>query len=469
MGHVDHGKTTLLDFIRKTRVAEREAGGITQSIGAYEIEHPSTGSGQAARKITFIDTPGHEAFAKMRSHSAKIADLAILVVAADDGVKSQTLNALKFITEEKIPYVVALTKIDKQNADVEKAKQSLTKAGVYLEGLGGNVSYHEISGKTGEGVSELLDLLLLTADMEDISADAEAVPKGVILMSRLDPRKGIIVGGIVKDGTLRQGEPIATETAKGKVKTLSTFLGKAVKELSPSSPAFITGFETLPEVGEIFYAGESAAEFCKAEDGKKREAVQEIPENALTVMLKADETGSLDALRGIICSKEPLRPIVILRADVGDIYEGDVKLAKTSGALILGFKVKVDKAADTMTKNEQVTMLVSDVIYELEEALEKHLKEESPEAMRAFEVLKIFGEPKGKQYIVGGRASKGTVNNQEAFELWRVEKKLGEGRILNLQTGKEDVQSIDEGVEAGMLVEASVPPEKGMTLRFRGN
>src|SRR3989344_559966 len=209
MGHVDHGKTTLLDFIRKTRVADRETGGITQSIGAYGISHNG-------RQITFIDTPGHEAFASMRSHSAKIADLAILVVAADDGVKPQTLNALKFITEEKIPYVVALTKIDKPNADAEKAKQSLVKAGVYLEGLGGTVSYHEISSKTGEGVPELLDLILLTADMEEISADPASPPQGVVLMSRLDPRKGIIVGGIVKNGTLRQGELVATETGEGK-------------------------------------------------------------------------------------------------------------------------------------------------------------------------------------------------------------------------------------------------------------
>lgn len=460
MGHVDHGKTTLLDFIRKTRVAEREAGGITQSIGAYEIEHNG-------RQITFIDTPGHEAFANMRSHSARVADLAILVVAADDGVKPQTLNALQFITEEKIPYVVAFTKIDKQNADVERAKQSLVKAGVYLEGLGGNVPYHAISGKTGEGIPELLDLVLLASDVEDISADSEAIPQGVVLMSRLDPRKGIIVGGIVKDGTLRQNELIATETAKGKVKTLSTFLGKQVKELSPSSPAFIMGFDTLPEVGERFFAGESAENFCKKEAGKKS-LIQDIPEGALPIIMKADETGSLEALRGTVCRKELPRPIVVLRAEVGDIYEGDVKLAKTSGALILGFRVKVDKAAENMGKNEQVPMLISNIIYELAEALEKLVKGESSEMMRAFEIIKIFGEPKGKEYVLGGRVTKGIVNNQEEFELWKGEKKIGSGRILNLQTGKEDVGSVDKDVEAGMLVECSPSPEKGMTLRFRG-
>lgn len=461
MGHVDHGKTTLLDFIRKTRVADREAGGITQSIGAYEIEH-------GGRRITFIDTPGHEAFASMRSHSAKIADLAILVVASDDGVKPQTLNALKFITEEKIPYVVAFTKIDKPNADVEKAKQSLVKSGVYLEGLGGTISYHEISSKTGDGVPELLDLILLTADMEDISADPVATPQGVVLMSRLDPRKGIIVGGIVKNGTLRWGELVATETAKGKIKTLSTFLGESVKLLPPSSPVFITGFETLPMVGEVFYAGESATEFCKLEK-TAGENMQDIPDNAFPVMLKADETGSLEALRGIVCAKVSERPIVILKAEVGDIYEGDVKVAKTSKALILGFKVKVDKAADSMAKNEQVSMLTSNIIYELDEALTKRLSGVSPESMRAFEVIKVFGAAKGKEYIIGGRVLKGTINNQEAFEVWRGERKIGSGRILNLQTGKEDVKSVDEGIEAGMLVESSTSIDKGVALRFAGN
>ncbi len=461
MGHVDHGKTALLDHIRKTRLAEREAGGITQSIGAYEIKHNG-------REITFIDTPGHEAFANMRARCARVADLAILVVAADDGVKPQTLNALQFITEEKIPYVVAINKIDKQNADVERTKQSLTNAGIYLEGLGGNISFHEISAKTGEGISELLDLVLLTADLEELSADPEAVPSGVVLMSRLDSRKGIIVGGIVKDGTLRQGEFIATETAKGKVKTLSTFLGEPAEALLPSSPAFIIGFGTLPAVGEIFYVGESASEFCKAGEGKGERIFQEIPENALLVMLKADETGSLEALKGVVCSKRSEKPIVVLSAGVGDIYEGDVKIAKTSGAILLGFKVKIDKPAETMAKNEQVTILSSNVIYELDEAFEKCLIGVSPEKTRVFEIIRVFGEPKGKQYVVGGRVTKGIINNQENFEMWRGEKKLGEGRILNLQAGREDVKSVHEGQEAGMLVEVTVPAEKGMTFRFQG-
>lgn len=459
MGHVDHGKTTLLDHIRKTRVAEREAGGITQAIGAYEIEHGN-------QKITFIDTPGHEAFANMRAHSAKIADLAILVVAADDGVKPQTLNALHFINEEKIPFVIALNKIDKANADVERAKNSLLSAGVYLEGMGGNVPFHPISAKTGEGVPELLDLVLLAADMENLSADPSATPSGVVLTSRLDTRKGIIVGAIIKNGTLRQGELVATETAKGKVKILSDFLGKSVKSLPPSAPALITGFETLPAVGEEFFAGESALEFCKGVIlGAERE---EIPENATLLMLKADEFGSLEALKGVVCKIQEAEksPIVILSSSVGDIYENDIRLAKSSKAVILGFKSKIDRAAEKIAMNEAITVISSPIIYELEQGLLKHLGTEIAEPTRVMEILKLFGDRKGDTQVIGGRVVKGDVVNQESFELWQDEKRIGEGRILNLQTGKEDVKTVDEGEEAGLLVETKTELAPGMRLVF---
>jgi len=205
MGHVDHGKTTLLDYIRKTSLASHEAGGITQAIGAYEINH-------GGKRITFIDTPGHEAFANMRTHGANIADLAILVIAADDGVKPQTKEALETILKSKTPFIVAINKIDKNNADIEKTKKDLLQIGVFLEGYGGNVSYHLISAKTGEGVNELLDLILLATELENLEIDNKTV-SGVVITSRMDSRRGIVSGLILKNGTLKLGQHIATASA----------------------------------------------------------------------------------------------------------------------------------------------------------------------------------------------------------------------------------------------------------------
>lgn len=463
MGHVDHGKTTLLDYIRKTRVADREAGGITQSIGAYEIEHQG-------RKITFIDTPGHEAFANMRAHSAKVADVAILVVAADDGVKPQTLNALHFIQEEKIPYVIALNKIDKPNADVERAKQTLLTAGVYLEGMGGDISFHAISAKTGEGINELLDLTLLTADLEDLSVDVKALSTGIVLTSRLDPRKGIVVGVIIKNGILRRGELIATPTAKGKVKMLSNFLGENVSELLPSAPALIIGFETLPHVGEEFFGGETALGFCK--NIKTEVSVrEEIPENAIRLVLKAEESSALYALKSMVCSlaEKEKREIVIIAASVGDIYETDIKLTRNTNATLVAFKSKIDRATENIVKNEKISFISSGIIYEIEEILKKKAFGILPERAPAIELLKIFGEAKGKEQVVGGRVIRGTIFNHASFEIWKEEKTIGEGKILNLQSGKQDKKSVEEGMEVGLLIESEIPLLVGMELRFLEN
>ena len=249
VGHVDHGKTSLLDYIRKTNVAGKEAGGITQSVGAYEIEH-------GGKKITFIDTPGHEAFSKMRVRGAHVADIGILVVAADEGVKPQTKEALKALQDSETPFVVAMTKIDKPNADLDRVKNDLTANNVLLEGYGGNVSYQGVSSKTGEGVNELLDLILLTSDLEDLHYRPEHLASGIVLETKLDKQRGNTITVILKDGVLRRSDLIITPSARGKIKILENFLGKPVNELLPSSPAVILGFEILPEIGEEFMAGQ---------------------------------------------------------------------------------------------------------------------------------------------------------------------------------------------------------------------
>ena len=295
MGHVDHGKTTLLDRIRKTSVAAREAGGITQAVGAYEIERND-------RKITFIDTPGHEAFSAMRSRGAQAADLAILVVAADEGVKPQTREAIQILGDTKTPFVVAINKIDKTGGNIEKAKNDLMAANVFLEGYGGQVSYHGISAKTGDGVEELLDLILLSADMEDLSYDPAADASGYVVEASREPRRGIEASVIIKDGTLHRGDSIWTQSAKGRVKILENFLGKAAESLEPSAPAIVIGFETLPAVGERFTVGGSetkSQETLGKDNGKIWRSGSGASGKELKLVLKASDAGSLEALGAI--------------------------------------------------------------------------------------------------------------------------------------------------------------------------
>lgn len=465
LGHVDHGKTTLLDYIRKTNVAAREAGGITQSVGAYEIAHNG-------KTITFIDTPGHEAFSSMRSHGAKVADLAILLIAADDGVKPQTKDALSAIVAAETPYIVAVNKIDKPSANVEKVKQELATIGVQLEGYGGSVTWHAISAKTGEGVPELLDLILLATDLQGLTWDKEAPASGIVLSSRLDARRGVLVGIVLKNGVLKQGDMIATETAKGKVKALEDFLGKRAKELVPSAPALIGGFEVPPQTGEVFVAGSetsSEALYKGAVSAKTQlrtgEMSPEAPEG-MPLILKADEGGSLDALTAIVqkvCKEFPCR---IVDKSVGNIYEGEVKLAESTGATILGFRIKTDRAAENLAEGKKVTIMTASIIYELEKFLRERLSGGVKEEKVTLEVLAVFGAGKGEEQIVGGRIVEGTVKNRALFKVIRSGREVGEGQMVNLQAKKKNVSEASEGVEVGLLVECSATIEKGDILRF---
>lgn len=465
MGHVDHGKTTLLDHIRKSNLAAREAGGITQAIGAYEITHNG-------KHITFIDTPGHEAFSNMRAHGASIADLAILVVAADDGVKPQTKEALETILKSKTPYIVAINKIDKSNADLEKTKSDLLQAGVFLEGYGGNISYQLVSAKTGEGVKELLDLILLATELENLEIDP-AITSGVVVMSRMDQRRGILSGVILKSGTLKTGQYIGTASAFGKIKSLENSAGEKVKELEPSSPALVVGFESISNVGEEFFAGEedAVADFVKRESAREKTgamaaAVPIEGQETLNVVLKADETASLEALKNLIM-KLPLGiTIKLTDQSVGDLTENDVKRAVNTGAVIVGFKMKIDKAAANMAMNQKTMIIESPIIYELETALKDYAKKIVPKEMRRLEVLAVFGEGKGKERVVGGKVLLGPVKNQESFEIWQDKKLIGHGKIKNLQSQHKDAAQVETGIEAGLLVESDEPIRVGYNLLF---
>ena len=465
MGHVDHGKTTLLDYIRNTNVAGKEAGGITQSVGAYEIDYKGN-------KITFIDTPGHEAFSKMRARGAKVADLAILIIAADDGVKPQTKNALTYIQQEKVPFVVAINKIDKTNADVEGAINDLMQLGVYLEGRGGDVSWNKISAKTGEGVSDLLDLILLASEMEDIHCSGDDVASGVIISVRLDSKRGICATGIVKNGTLAQGSIIATHTASGKVKILEDFSGKSVKSLVPSAPAMIIGFEKPPKVGEIFCSHKDVDFLSSALKNFEREHAETIVPDIkkdierIPVFVKADELGSLEALSDVLRGMQEVLPISIVKSGLGSITENDMKDAESMKAVIVGFRTKIDKAAENFAQAKGMRAITSDIIYKLIEDLGLYVGGAVKKEKRAIEILGVFGAPKGKERVVGGRVLCGPIHRNESFEVWHGTRKTGSGRILNLQANRKDITEGEKDMEIGMLVECESDIRVGNQLVF---
>jgi len=512
LGHVDHGKTTLLDFIRKTNVAVKEIGGITQSIGAYEIIHAPHESQINAdytqinadnisvnqrnnqsesafsqhesapaegRKITFIDTPGHEAFSKMREHGAKIADLAILVVAADEGVKPQTKEALEHIKSENLPFIVAINKIDKPEADVEKTKNQLLQNGVFLEGLGGNIPYQLISAKTGEGVNELLDLILLAAELEDLKYNPKAEPEGFVISVRPDPYRGLGVGVIITNGILKTNQGIATATAKGKIKILENFLGKKVDQLEAGSPAFIFGFENQPLVGETFKASEQL-EISEKEKNVLKPQAKEIKnisfpqkeefqkeESVLTVILKTDEAGSLDALEKMLSSisqEIPEVTIKIIDRSIGNIFENDIKLASSGKAIIIAFHSRANQPIKNLAQILKVKIISSDIIYELEKQIKELIKQKLTPFKRRIQILKIFGERQGKQQIVGGRVLEGPIKNKESFEIWFNDKYIGQGKILNLQSQKKDIDQAEKNQEIGLLIESDVFINSGYHL-----
>ena len=496
MGHVDHGKTTLLDYIRKTNIATKEAGGITQSIGAYEIEvrpkdEPKSRESEAnrgiprearaigseaqarrddfanVRKITFIDTPGHEAFSNMRYHGARAADLAILVVAADDGVKPQTKDALKHILEEKLPFVVAINKVDKPGADIEKVKLDLGKAGVYLEGFGGNVSWHAISAKNGEGIKELLDLVLLTAEVEDLKYDSDVPASGVVTSVRLEPQKGIIVGVLIENGKLVPGKFISTESASGKIKVIEDFLGRRAESLVPSSPALIYGFNELPKIGEEFIIGEELKKpsILKKEEGEAK-PIKASDDKTLAVILKADEAGSLEALKNLVVSIAAEFSLNIVASSVGQIHESDIKQAESTKALVLGFRVKTGPAAVNLARARKITVINSKIIYELEKSLKDYSAKVILKDVRSIEILAVFGKPKGKEKVIGGRVVLGPVKSQESFEIWSDKTLIGAGRIINLQSGRKDVLEAEANQEVGLLVETEEPIKVGHRLVF---
>jgi len=437
LGHVDHGKSTLLDYIRKTNIVAQEPGQITQHIGAYQVSVDG-------KKITFIDTPGHEAFAKMRSRGAKVADLAILVVAADDGVMPQTKEAIKHIKQAKIPVIVAINKIDLPDINLDKIKKQLVNEGVLLEGYGGETVTVPISAKTGQGVSDLLEMVLLVSEMEKLEGDPTAPFQAVVIEAKLDRNRGPVASIIVKNGILHLGEKIFAEGIEGKVRAIINDRGERLSEVKPGDPAEILGLERIPPVGAIL-----TQEPIKKEE--KTETKEEIKkeEGQLKIILKADVWGTLEAILTSLSQEK----VEIISGSVGDINESDVLLAKTTRAIIIGFNVKVASVAATLAETEKVKIKVYQVIYELleeiKEAIEAISQPMKEEFLGRAEIIAEFPFKKGK--IAGCKIIDGRLAVGDRIKVLRGEKEVGLSRIKSLKQQKEAVSKVELGQECGVL------------------
>ncbi len=464
VGHIDHGKTTLLDYIRKTTVAARETGGITQRVSAYEAVHEGA---EGARMITFIDTPGHEAFQKMRARGAKAADIAILVVAADDGVKPQTLEAYRAIQDAKVPFIVAFTKIDKDSANLDRAKESVMKNEIYLEGLGGDVPYVGVSGKSGAGVPELLDLITLVSDLHNISCNADSPVRATVIESTRDAKTGLSATVIIKEGTLSVGGFAVTGTALAPLRAIENFTGKKVNEIQCGKPARIFGFTEEPAVGAIVTVFKSKADAEKAVKESERSSMspdkERIEEKSgrvtVRLLLKADAAGSLEALQHEIAkiSVENI-DLYVIAEGVGPITENDIKpLIGFDKTIVLGFNVKVDTSAKDLAERQRITIEAKPIIYELAEWLSKELVQYQPEpnadaVTGTVQILKHFSTS-GSKHVVGGRVTDGALSLSDRVTIVRRGIEVGTGKVTNLQAKKLDVSAVPTGTEFGAQIE----------------
>lgn len=473
MGHIDHGKTTLLDFIRETKVTECEAGGITQHVGAYEIE--KTDKEGKKRTITFLDTPGHEAFSKIRSRGAKIADIAILVVAADDGVKAQTEEALKTIKSAQIPFVVAINKIDKENSDPDRVKKELTEKEVFVEGWGGKIPAVNISAKTGEGLDDLLEIVLLTADIEDLKTDPSANGSGFVVESQIDKKRGTSATLIIQNGTLKGGMFVATNNSISPVRIFEDFRGCVIKEAGASSPIKITGFNELPESGVVF---ESFKNKKEAESTTNRNTISvDEPKSyfglaeeeggtkvIIPLVVKADTAGSIEALESsfakIFKDSQGKITINIFRNGVGDINEDDVKMASSGkNAIIIGFNVNCSNDMKMMAERYDATIKLFDIIYEAEKWLKEEIEkrepaEETEENIGKAKVIKIFGDEKNKK-IVGGEVVSGKITLGSHVKIFRRDYLLGEGEVIELKQQQSNKKEVLEKEQFGALIQTN--------------
>ncbi len=468
MGHVDHGKTSLLDTIRKTKVADGEAGGITQHIGAYQVE-------VNGKKITFLDTPGHEAFTAMRARGAQVAHIAIIVVAADDGVMPQTREAIDHARAAKMPIIIALNKIDRPNANPDHVKQQLAEIGIVVEEYGGEIVCVPISAKKNIGIDDLLDYIVLVAELQDIRANPNRPATGVIIEAKLEKNSGPQATVLVQQGTLKMGDNILVGTIAGKVRAMFNDRGKRIQKAAPSTPVSIMGLSEVPQAGDMLevLADERTAKQRAEQEAEKRRSelaplgqvsldtlytqMQEGKVKELNVVLKSDVQGSAEAVKNALSkiSEENLK-VRLIRDGIGNISETDVHLGAASGAIVIGFNVKTDGAAQREAQKEGVEIRYYDVIYKLiddiQAALAGMLEPTFREVIEGHaEVAQIFKA--GKTLIAGCRITDGKITRSSQARVMRKDEKIYDGKIASLRRGKDDVREVLTGYECGILLE----------------
>ena len=470
MGHIDHGKSTLLDYIRKTNVVDTEAGGITQHISAYEVVHKDE-KGED-HKITFLDTPGHEAFSKMRERGANVADIAILVVSAEDGVKPQTIEAWKTILASNTPVIVAINKIDKPGANIEKTKTELAEHEIYLENYGGKIPFAEISAKVGTGVDNLLSLILILAEMENFTGNPSENASGLVIEASLDSKRGVQATILIKNGSLKREMTVVVEDTMCSTRIMENFLGQKIEEATFSSPVRLVGFDKMPQVGSAFLSFNKKREAEDYIENYKREKLYAKDSNKIVekdsgkkvipIILKANVSGSLEAIEKEIAKiQNDSAEFRIVQKGVGPISESDIKgIAEDGSALVIGFNVKADKNATELAINRGITINSFDIIYKMTEWLAIEMENRRPkietvEITGRAKILKAFSRTKEKQ-ILGGKVTEGHITLDGMVKIVRRDFEIGRGKIVNLEKNKTKTREVEEGSEFGMMIESKV-------------
>ena len=483
MGHVDHGKTSLLDALRKTDVVGGEAGGITQHIGAYQITKND-------RVVTFLDTPGHEAFAALRAHGAKTCDIAIIVVAADDGVKPQTKEAIEHAKQAGVALVIAINKIDKPGADSNRVKQELSEIGIVADDWGGDVPCVEVSAKTGDGLEKLIEVVMLVSDIAEPQAVFAGLGNGVVIESHIDTGRGPVVTLLIQNGELRVGDWMVVGKSYGKIRSLENFLGEPIKKASPAMPVVVSGLKDLPAFGDWFEEVETekiakdwmssqsrkasfksltAAKSMNSQDIARAVIDGKIKE--LAVVVKADAQGSLESLTTSLeaVGNDEVR-VKIIGSGVGDISETDINSANAGNAIILGFNVGISGPVNQLAKRSDVEFKLYKIIYELLDDVRDWLSTLLPPEIIETEHarLKILGVFKTTKNMVvcGGKVLSGKIIPSLDIKIISAKKEIGLGKLDSLQKNKESAKEVVEGEECGLSVETKTPITLGDELSF---
>lgn len=476
MGHVDHGKTALLDAIRQTNVMGGEHGGITQHIGAYQVEKKN-------RLITFLDTPGHEAFKSIRSRGSRVADVGIVVIAADDGLREQTMEVIKLVQQEKLPFVIAINKIDKDAADLDRVKKELSEISLIPEDWGGNTVCVPVSAKTKVGINELLDMVLLVADMEQLKADPSVPAKGTIIESHMDKNEGPVATILIQNGTLSTGENVVVGDVTGKIRSMKNYLNENVTSAGPSMPVRILGLKAVPQVGDVIMVENDQKVFKELAKQQKNKIsvaetsvfVEEQTEvksaNRLSIILKTDVLSSQEAIiSGLSKFNDPEVGVSIIKKGLGAIVESDVMDAKAENAVIVGFNVKASPAVQRLASDNNIDLKLFNIIYRLFELIEEKLKEMLPKEIVRTEVgkmiVKAIFKTEKKSMIVGGLIKVGKIKPGLKVKVLNDDVVSALGEVMEVRFGKQVIPELTEGQECGILYKGDPVIQEGSVLEL---